>query len=100
MNGTSPYITIPQYGFNGNGSGDVTANFGAYCDGYFIAQNPDTNQVNISPPLDAAGLWDSLQFFSKSGAPDRLLATIHDHEELYLMEIRDHRGLARHRAGG
>lgn len=79
------YITIPQFGLNGDGSGPVTADFGAYCDGYFIAQEPGTNFVFISPPLDNAGLWDSLQFFSKSGAPDRLLATIHDHEEVYLM---------------
>lgn len=79
------YITIPQFGLNGDGSGPVTADFGAYCDGYFIAQEPGTNFVFISPPLDNAGLWDSLQFFAKSGAPDRLLATIHDHEEVYLM---------------
>jgi hypothetical protein len=78
-------ITIPQYGLNGNGIGPVTASYGAYCDGYFIAENPDSNQVNISPPLDNTGMWDALQYFSKTGAPDRLEATIHDHEEVYLM---------------
>lgn len=85
VNGTPPYITIPQFGFNGNGTGPVTASMGAYVDGYFVAQEPNTNNVFISPPLDSAGLWDALQQFAKTGAPDRLLTVIHDHEELYLM---------------
>ena len=62
----------------------VLATMGAYVDGYFCAMVPDTNTVQISPAMDTSGVWDILQSFSKSGAPDRLLAILGVNSELYL----------------
>ena len=64
--------------------GYVDATMGAYVDGYFIAQVPNSNFLQISPPYDHAGIWQKLQSFNKSGAPDRLIAILADKEEVYL----------------
>ena len=73
-------LLTPTYATGGN----VLAKMGAYVDGYFMAQVPDTNTVQISPPLDNTGVWDVLQSFSKESAPDRLLGIWNDHGEIYL----------------
>ncbi|MGD0012914.1 MAG: packaged DNA stabilization protein [Bryobacteraceae bacterium] len=83
IGGSGPvYLKRPTYSSDGS---YVLARMGAYVDGYFVAMVPDTNTLQISNPLDGStALWDVLQSFAKSGAPDRLLAIVADHEELYL----------------
>jgi hypothetical protein len=69
----------------------VAAAYGAYLDGYFIAQQPGnaslgipSNQFNLSGLLDGS-MWDPLDFATKQGSPDALSAIYADHEELWLL---------------
>lgn len=62
----------------------IAAVYGAFLDGYFIAQQPDSNKFQISGLYDGLN-WDALDFDFKAGAADRLIAVWADHEELWLI---------------
>ncbi len=63
---------------------DLRIRMGGYLNGHFIAQVPDSNDFLVSPVGDAS-LWDPLDKGTKEGAPDRLLAILTDHQQLWLM---------------
>lgn len=54
----------------------------AYMDGYFIAAMPDTQKDYQSDLMDGE-TWDALNFASKEGGPDNLVAVLTDHLELW-----------------
>lgn len=61
----------------------VAAVRGAFLNGYFIAQQPDSNRFNISS-INQGLTWDAADYATKEGAPDRLVAMVADHELLWL----------------
>jgi hypothetical protein len=69
--------------------GVVQAAMGAYIDGYFIVLKPNSNNFYLSYPMDGTN-WDINDTATKEGAPDRLLAIIADHEELWLFGYETH----------
>lgn len=54
----------------------------AYIDGYFIFNRPGTQQFYLSSLF--AQTFDSLDFASAEGAPDKLISLLADHRELWL----------------
>lgn len=87
LNGLSLVLTASagtQTGVAYSASPIVRASSGAYMDGYFIVQPPNSNQINISALLDGT-TWAGNDFAVRSGGQDRLLAVIADHEELWLI---------------
>lgn len=90
QNGNQLFVGASGLGYLQNGlslTQVVTCAYPGYLDTYFIAQQPNSNQFNISAPLDGTS-WDPLDFASKEGAADRLVATFADHEELWLIGAR------------
>lgn len=63
----------------------VQATTGAYLDGYFIAQTPNSQQFQISDITPDGASWLSLDFGQKTGGSDRLTCIFSDHEELWLI---------------
>lgn len=61
----------------------VTARTGAFLDGYFIVQKPDSKQWNISA-LNDGTKWNPLDFAIKEGYPDNIGSLLADHEELWI----------------
>jgi hypothetical protein len=55
---------------------------GAFLDGYFFANAPDSNQIQFSANEDGTQ-WNPLDYFSKSSYPDNVAAMQADHQELY-----------------
>jgi hypothetical protein len=86
-NGTQVFLVSEKNGYLDDGivvQGPVVAAVaGAYIDGYFLAQQPDSNFVQYSN-LEDGLTWPPLQNFEKSGGPDRLFMTIADHEQVFL----------------
>jgi hypothetical protein len=62
---------------------DILASDVAFFDGYFVLVQPSSNRFNISAINDAS-TWDPLDYASKEGYPDNILAILTDHEELWL----------------
>lgn len=60
-----------------------TAATGAFIDGYYIASKQDSKKYFLSA-INNGLTWDALDFASKEGYPDNILATFADHEELWL----------------
>jgi hypothetical protein len=61
----------------------VLGTTGGFLDGYFIAQTPESNQIQISA-LNNGLDWNAIDFGVKEGAPDHILSILVDHEELWL----------------
>ena len=66
----------------------VQARTGAYLDGYFIVQSPNSQQFQISDITPDGASWLSLDFGQKTGGSDRLCCIFSDHEELWLIGFR------------
>lgn len=62
----------------------IPAVMGGFIDGYFLAQQPDSNFVQFSAINDGTS-WNPLDNFEKTGGADRLLATGVDHELVWLL---------------
>lgn len=85
-NGNQLFIVSGAQGYLANGVTIVPvvpAVMGTCLDGYFIAQQPNSNQFNLSGLQDGT-TWPPLSFASKEGAPDRLQALIANAELLWL----------------
>lgn len=55
-----------------------------FVDGYFLSFSPLTpQQVNYSAPFDGTS-WDPLDFFSAETDPDRVLAILIDHRDIWV----------------
>lgn len=54
-----------------------------FLDGYFISLDPDSQQFRISGLYDGT-TWDALDFASAEGAPDKAIAMMADHRELWV----------------
>lgn len=65
----------------------VAAVHGAYLDGYFLAQEPNSNRFFVSALLDGSS-WNALDFGVKIGGPDRMARLFADHEEAWLIGFR------------
>jgi hypothetical protein len=65
-----------------SGDGWYPARTVTYQDGYFIFERKDTSQFFVSDLLSV--IFDPLKFASAEGRPDRLVAVISDHRELFL----------------
>ncbi len=100
LNGSQLFFCSGGLGYLHNGvvlSQPVTGGYAGFLDGYFIAQQPNSNRFQISdlaPDINNLGVgtdgqggasWDPLDFGTKLAAPDRLMVTIGDHEELWLI---------------
>jgi hypothetical protein len=76
----------------------MNANTGAFLDGYFIAQRPNSRQYNISAVNNSTGTtWNGLDFGSKDSWPDKLRCVVACEEQLYLfgdesMEVHQNTG--------
>jgi hypothetical protein len=57
--------------------------FVGYSDGFFIALQKNSNQLNTSNPLDAT-TWPPTNFANVSVFPDNILSMLVDHRELFL----------------
>ena len=92
FNGLQLFLTSGNLGWLQDGvnlTQVVPGVYPAFIDGYFVAQQQDSNQFRLSdnaPPIGVGGLkWDPLQFGTKEAAADRLVATVADHDELWLI---------------
>ena len=65
----------------------IPASHGAYLDGYFLAQEPNSNRFFVSNLLDG-NIWNPLDFGVKIGGPDRTARIFADHEEIWLIGFR------------
>ncbi|HLG97146.1 MAG TPA: hypothetical protein VKX49_12610 [Bryobacteraceae bacterium] len=86
-NGNELFIVSGAQGYLADGQTVkpvVNAVSGCFLKGVFVAAQPNSNQFNVSDPLDGS-TWDPLNFSTKSGSPDRLVAVFADHELLWLM---------------
>jgi len=66
----------------------LTAQTGAFLDGYFICNQPNTKQFSISPLLDGTNqgtyIWNALDFAVKESYPDYIRGILVSGEQLYL----------------
>ena len=73
---TGDFGIITAEGFNG------AVNVG-YLDGYFVFNEPNSQRLWVTSLLDGASI-DPLDFASAEGSPDKLVALIIDHREVWL----------------
>lgn len=59
------------------------ATWATYIDGYYVTLKPNSNQFYISELRNGLA-WDELDFATKEGAPDRLVALVASHGHLWL----------------
>src|SRR5579872_5819337 len=69
--------------FNNSASLVVAASTGAFMDGYFIAAQPASRNIQISSLYDGT-MWDPLDFAVKEGYPDPITSILADHEQLWI----------------
>jgi len=86
VDGTNGYIYTPStttFAQIGDADFPNGCQFVDFLDGFFIVENADTNQFNISAAYDGTS-WDALDFASAEGNPDSILRCFVDHKELWL----------------
>ncbi|MGH7447901.1 MAG: hypothetical protein ACRELT_10105 [Longimicrobiales bacterium] len=86
-NGTQLFIVSAGKGYLHDGTTlteVVNARTGAYLDGYFIVNPPETpKRFYHSKQLDGTD-WNELDFATKEGYPDNCVSILADHSELWL----------------
>lgn len=65
---------------------DIAGSFVAFLDGYFIALDPQTSTLNLSA-LEDGTTWDALDAIQRNDVPDKWIAMIRHHKELWLFGL-------------
>lgn len=61
----------------------ITATFVVFLDGYFVALDPNTSTIYLSAIEDGSS-WDLLDVAQRNDAPDKWIAMVASHKELWL----------------